>query len=72
MMDRDMTIEDYNNLKEQQDGKCKICKCSKSLVIDHDHKTGKVRSLLCHRCNSGLGFFDDNPKFLESASTYLK
>jgi hypothetical protein len=62
---------------EAQHGQCKICNTFKMnrgrgrLVIDHCHSTGDVRGLLCHSCNVGLGFFRDNPKFLESAATYL-
>jgi len=42
------------------------------LLIDHDHETGKIRGLLCHRCNTGLGFFLDNPHFLTNAAFYLE
>ena len=40
-------------------------------VVDHDHTTGKVRGILCNRCNSGLGLFKDNKTSLENAITYL-
>lgn len=39
---------------------------------DHDHKTGKLRGLLCIRCNVGLGFFKDKPMMLLKAAIYLK
>jgi len=59
-----------------QDGKCEICgnKCIKnvSLSVDHDHETGKVRGLLCHNCNTGLGYYYDNPETLRRAATYLE
>lgn len=71
-----ITLEDYNLLLEKQNEKCKICNqdCStgKSLAVDHNHETGKVRGLLCKNCNIGLGMFFDNLDFLESAVTYLK
>ena len=40
-------------------------------MIDHDHETGKERGLICGHCNTGLGFFRDNPKALRSAASYL-
>lgn len=71
-----ITLEDYNFLLEKQNEKCKICnnECptGKSLAVDHNHKTGKVRGLLCKNCNIGLGMFFDNLDFLESAVLYLK
>jgi len=71
-----ITLEDYNFLLEDQNKKCKICnrECStgKSLSVDHNHETDKVRGLLCKNCNIGLGMFFDNIDFLESAVLYLK
>ena len=71
-----ITLEDYNLLLEKQNEKCKICnnECptGKSLAVDHNHETGKVRGLLCKNCNIGLGMFFDNLDFLESAVLYLK
>lgn len=58
---------------ELQDGKCAICKePMDQSYIDHDHETGEVRGLLCHRCNSGLGFFNDDPQRLLAALEYLR
>ena len=45
-----------------------ICK----LHIDHDHKTKKIRGLLCHKCNNGLGNFRDNIENLDRAKKYLE
>jgi hypothetical protein len=61
-------------------GCCKVCGCSMSLVgksseschIDHDHKTGKVRGLLCRSCNLALGFTKDSPKILQRLIGYLR
>ena len=71
-----ITLEHYNLLLEEQNKKCKICNkncpTGKSLAVDHNHETGKVRGLLCKNCNIGLGMFFDNLDFLESAVLYLK
>lgn len=70
-----LTPEKFNALYEQQAGKCKICDKEESLprmlAIDHCHKTGHVRGLLCQKCNTGLGMFGDNPKRLLTAAKYL-
>jgi hypothetical protein len=70
--------EQYDQMLEQQDGKCAICKkpetsskCS-YLSVDHDHKTGKIRGLLCVSCNRGLGMFWDDTLIMEKAINYLK
>lgn len=74
-----ITSEDFSVMLGSQMNLCKICKCSMSMTsknsnhchIDHDHKTGKVRGLLCQSCNQGLGQFKDNPDYLKSAIIYL-
>ena len=66
-----LRTEQYDSMQKKQDEKCAICFMAKPLVVDHCHKTGKVRGLLCHTCNLGLGGFYDNPKIMESAITYL-
>lgn len=42
------------------------------VAVDHSHKTGKFRGLLCNACNKGLGFFKDSSELLDKASAYLK
>lgn len=58
-------------LLRAQDGMCKICGCKPATDIDHNHKTGQVRSLLYGDCNRGLGLFHENPDLLRSAVAYL-
>jgi hypothetical protein len=51
---------------------CAICgSMTRRLCIDHDHETGEFRGALCHRCNSAIGFLDDDPALLRKATTYL-
>lgn len=77
-----ITIEQYNAMLERQGGVCAICgepmkkigekgKRNHSMYVDHDHKTGKVRGLLCNQCNFGLGQFRDDPILLAKAIEYL-
>lgn len=56
---------------EKAKGRCEICGEEAKLVIDHDHKTGKFRGMLCGACNHGLGNFRDNPQVLKAAIKYL-
>ncbi len=71
-----ITLEQYNVMLENQNEKCKICgnvcPSGKSLAVDHDHDTKKIRGLLCKNCNIGLGLFFDNISLLETAIEYLK
>lgn len=74
-----ITIEDYDSMLYQQQGQCAICgstsassDASERFHIDHDHSTGRVRALLCARCNMGLGNFKDDPVLLQLAANYLR
>lgn len=70
-----INLYDYHDLLKKQDGSCFICRkkvSNKRLVVDHCHKTGIVRGLLCSKCNTGLGSFGDNTDSLERAIFYLK
>jgi hypothetical protein len=74
-----LSQEDYESLLDYQDNGCAICKSkttktskTQKLHVDHCHATGKIRGLLCSKCNSGLGYFEDNPDFLMRAIDYLK
>jgi hypothetical protein len=72
--------EEYLSLLQAQDGKCAVCKTPaidqihktfKRLVVDHVHNSGKVRGLLCAKCNFGIGQFNDSPALLAAAIQYL-
>lgn len=68
-----LSIESYDELFESQDNCCKICgKEEARFVVDHDHDSGKVRSILCNSCNRGLGYFKDSPEVLRKAADYLE
>lgn len=62
----------YKKMVEITGGKCMICHQEDRLVIDHNHKTGDFRGLLCYTHNAGLGMFQDNPELLEEAARYLR
>jgi hypothetical protein len=70
-----ITLEQYKEMLVAQDNKCAICKqeciTGRELAVDHDHKTGEIRALLCIRCNSVLGQINDNISLLHEISNYL-
>jgi hypothetical protein len=66
-----MTVEAVDELLANQDGKCAICRSAAAAHVDHDHETGKVRGMLCFRCNAALGQFDEQPVVLMQAARYL-
>lgn len=68
-----LTESQYGLLIQKCKGCCEICgKKPKKLHVDHCHKTGIVRGLLCQSCNQALGFFRDNPNLLKAAIKYLR
>lgn len=76
-----ITIEQYNEMLEDQNNRCGICGneetskikgITKSLSVDHCHTNGNVRQLLCSSCNYGLGNFKDSVEILEKAILYIK
>ena len=72
-----ITIEQYNFMLEKQNGCCNICKKHQDelkniLAVDHDHATGKIRGLLCMKCNRALGAYNDNIDILLNAIEHLK
>jgi transcription elongation factor Elf1 len=64
----------YDALLNEQDGKCAVCRKTqeKAFDVDHDHKTGLVRGLLCTSCNRMIGHAGDIPETLEVAAVYLR
>ena len=70
----DMTVDDYNDMLQAQDGVCAICfhECSKGrLSVDHCHDSLENRGLLCRTCNVGIGNFREDVLYLASAIEYL-
>lgn len=71
-----ISADEYKQMHEKQNGKCKICNevpaTKRGLHVDHCHDTGKVRGLLCHGCNLGIGSMKDSIHLLEKAIEYLR
>jgi hypothetical protein len=65
-----LTRNEVAELRIAQNDRCAICGESDPQHLDHDHKTGGTRQLLCQRCNHGLGLFRDNPELLHAAAYY--
>lgn len=79
-----ITFEQYQKMFDKQNGECRICKGTTpnrnwkdgrtqymKLFVDHDHKTGRVRGLLCNTCNQGIAALKENVDILKSAIEYL-
>jgi hypothetical protein len=72
-----ITLQEHQEMYEEQNGVCAVCEKPgdgkwKKLCVDHDHKTGKVRQLLCRNCNMVLGQVNDNPNLLSDMILYLQ
>lgn len=68
-----ITHEEYDSKMKKQKGRCAICKRKmKRPDVDHSHKTGKVRDLLCHGCNTFLGLAQESIQVLSTAIKYLR
>ena len=66
--------EEYSQIKRQQKGRCAICGIKsrrRRLCVDHCHDTAKIRGLLCHNCNVGIGMFRHSKAILRAAINYL-
>jgi hypothetical protein len=72
-----ITVEEYDVIYREHSGECAICGAGSAdyagskLCVDHDHENGKIRGLLCRRCNAGLGFFNDDPELVKEAAAYM-
>jgi len=69
-----ISYEDYDKLLLSQNNACAICKnpeYRRRLSVDHCHATGKIRGLLCTKCNVGIGSLNDNIEYLKNAIDYL-
>jgi len=72
-----ITLKERSIMLDKQGGKCAICgicegDTARPFCVDHDHKTGEIRGLLCHMCNVGLGYFNDDIDALQSAILYIE
>lgn len=74
-----ITFEEYELMLKKQNGRCKICKTTKThnkshkrLSIDHCHKTNKIRGLICDRCNVAIGRIEDDIKRAKQIIKYLE
>lgn len=68
-----MPRDEWERRKRDQNNCCKLCNSSeRPLVVDHCHISGKVRGLICNRCNRALGLFGDNVEGVQNALKYLK
>jgi hypothetical protein len=66
-----LTKNDVEEMRLAQNDQCAICEDQQPQHLDHDHATGKIRRLLCQRCNHGLGLFRDDPYLLHVAALYV-
>jgi hypothetical protein len=72
-----LSKDEYNKLLQEHNHKCAICSVDEvdalkgKLYVDHCHNTGKIRGLLCHHCNTGIGMLKDSTKILALAISYL-
>jgi len=77
-----VSAEQYEEALSKQNGRCAVCGAGhfalsplgyrRRLAIDHDHATGQMRGLLCHKCNMAVGYMDDNPDRADLIAAYLR
>jgi 5-methylcytosine-specific restriction endonuclease McrA len=68
-----LSLEDHQALLDRQGGACALCldTFTSAPHVDHCHKTGKVRGLLCSNCNTALGLMQDSPELMLRAAAYV-
>lgn len=74
LRDFGITIEEYELMLLNQNYKCKICdkpETKRAMSVDHCHKTGKIRGLLCMKCNCAIGFLYEDPVIIKNCLKYL-
>lgn len=76
LKDFGITLNQYNVLRVKQDHKCAVCakhesQFKRKLAVDHCHKTGKIRGLLCSNCNTALGLLKENIASILNLKNYL-
>jgi hypothetical protein len=76
-----LTVEQWQAMVDAQGNLCAICNspptpgtgpATQRLHVDHDHRTGQNRALLCNNCNRGLGYLGDSPERLRAAADYIE
>lgn len=67
-----ITPAEVDEMIRQQGGLCAACRKRPATQVDHDHKTGRVRGILCLNCNAALGAFKDDPRIVWAAIEYLE
>lgn len=66
-----LSLTDFNQMLEKQGGKCCLCD-KKAIFVDHSHFNGKVRGLLCSKCNLGISYIENDKSWLERAIQYVQ
>lgn len=66
-----ISLVQFDELVLAQGGCCAVCDCPAKLCVDHDHKTNKVRGLLCGNCNRAIGLLKDSPSRAQKVAWYL-
>jgi hypothetical protein len=72
-----LTLAEFDAMAARQDGRCAICGTDAPgawgrLCVDHDHRTGELRGLLCSDCNVAIGRLHDDPQLIRRAAAYLE